>query len=70
MAWQTLDAERCPDCGLSHSETMAEGADEAYEVTALRCFACREKHRASEGFADRAGLYFTVKRTKEVDDVG
>lgn len=46
---------------------MSHGSDDAYTVTPLRCFACKAKANAADGFDDRHGLYFTVKRTKEVD---
>lgn len=49
---------------------MAEGSDDAYEVTPMRCFACAAKERAGEGFENRAGLYFILKRTKEVGERG
>lgn len=67
LAWQVLEREKCPDCGEPHTESMTPGSDDAYTVTALRCFGCKAKARAADGFDDRDGLYFVVKRTKEVD---
>lgn len=70
MAWQTLEAEKCPECGEPHSESMSDGSDDAYTVTVLRCFSCKAKSRATDGFEDRDGLYCVVKRTKEVGGDG
>lgn len=57
-----LEAEKCPECGQPHSESMSPGSDDAYEVTALRCFACAAKSRTADGFDNRDGLYFVVSR--------
>lgn len=49
---------------------MSDGSDDAYTVTVLRCFSCKAKSRATDGFEDRDGLYCVVKRTKEVGGDG
>lgn len=62
LAWQVYESALCEGCSQPFAESMAPGSDMAYEAEAVRCFGCRAKARAAEGFDDRDGLLFRVKR--------
>jgi hypothetical protein len=55
LAWQAEQASLCGGCGLPLAETTDPANEYAYETEALRCFACRAKHRLADDFKGGGG---------------
>jgi hypothetical protein len=71
LAFQAWEDGKCPGCGQPWAETSDRDAEDTYEATPVRCWACAERDRASKAFAapqdgmaaaSMSGLYFTVRR--------
>jgi hypothetical protein len=61
-AWRRIEADRCPGCGLSLSETTNPDNEGMYEAPPpTRCHACTPlEHRKSEYTESPLGLLFRV----------
>lgn len=66
LAWADDEALRCPGCGMHRDESMAQGADQAYDAEPMVCHGCAAKDRgradAAKKKLDTAGVFWRVFR--------
>lgn len=70
LALLEYEADLCPGCGRSRTETTHPDADGGYEGTAIRCHGCAAVARMSELHSkaphDPRGLYISVRPRGEI----
>ncbi|MEO3978768.1 hypothetical protein [Streptomyces sp. CAU 1734] len=66
LALADVEADTCPDCGHSWSETSAPGAEGQYEAALIRCHACatgaKKINAFREGGGDPVGIHLSITR--------